>query len=406
MVDPILIIGAGQAGASLAAKLRGLGFAGGITLIGEEPALPYQRPPLSKKYLAGELGLDRLLVRAPSWYQEQRIEVMTDQRVLAIRPDAKSVTLSDGRQLAYDKLALTTGSRPRRLPAAIGGELGGVFTMRDLHDADGIAPHLRAGRQMLIVGGGYIGLEAAAVAAGKGLQVTVIEMAERILQRVAASATSDYFRALHRRHGVDVREGTGLARLTGNAGQVSGAELSDGTRLTVDLVIVGIGVVPNDDLARAAGLAVDNGIVVDGQCRTSVQDIYAAGDCASFPWHGQPTRLESVQNAVDQAEHAAAAMLGAVTPYDPAPWFWSDQYDVKLQIAGLNRGYDDVVLRPGKREFAQSVWYFRGDTLLAVDAMNDALAYGFGKKMLEAGKSLPKSAAADPASDLKAWATA
>jgi 3-phenylpropionate/trans-cinnamate dioxygenase ferredoxin reductase subunit len=211
---------------------------------------------------------------------------------------------------------------------------------------------------------------------------------------------------LHRRHGVDIREKTGLTRLVGTAGRVTGAELADGTRLEVDLAIVGIGILPNDELAKAAGLAVDGGIVVDGQCRSSVADIYAAGDCASFPWRGLPTRLESVQNAVDQAEHAAAAMLGATAAYDPAPWFWSDQYDVKLQIAGLNRGYDTVVLRPGKREFAQSVWYFRGETLLAVDAMNDALAYGFGKKMLEAGKTLPQSVAADPAGDLKAWAAA
>jgi 3-phenylpropionate/trans-cinnamate dioxygenase ferredoxin reductase subunit len=406
MIDPIVIIGAGQAGASLAAKLRALGFDGGITLVGEEPALPYQRPPLSKKYLSGELGLDRLLVRPPSWYQEQRIEVITHQRVVAIQPEAKSVTLTDGRDMTFGKLALTTGSRPRQLPAAIGGTLDGVFTMRDLRDADGIAPHLLPGKRLLIIGGGYIGLEAAAVAASKGLSVTVIEMAERILQRVAAPATSDYFRALHRRHGVDIREKTGLTRLVGTAGRVTGAELADGTRLEVDLAIVGIGILPNDELAKAAGLAVDGGIVVDGQCRSSVADIYAAGDCASFPWRGLPTRLESVQNAVDQAEHAAAAMLGATAAYDPAPWFWSDQYDVKLQIAGLNRGYDTVVLRPGKREFAQSVWYFRGETLLAVDAMNDALAYGFGKKMLEAGKTLPQSVAADPAGDLKAWAAA
>ncbi len=406
MEGPILIIGAGQAGASLAAKLRALGFGGPMTLIGDEAALPYQRPPLSKKYLAGELSVDRLLVRAASWYQEQRIEVITDRRVTALQPEAKTVTLSDGRQLSYGKLALTTGSRPRRLPAAIGGDLNGVFTMRDLRDADGIAPHLLAGKRMLIVGGGYIGLEAAAVAAGKGLKVTIIEMAARILQRVAAAATSDYFRTLHQRHGVDIREEIGLTRLTGKAGQVTGAELSDGTILDVDLVIVGIGIAPNDDLAQAAGLAVDGGILVNAQCRTSSPDIYAAGDCACFPWHGLPTRLESVQNAVDQAEHAAAAMLGAESDYDPTPWFWSDQYDVKLQIAGLNRGYDMVVLRPGKRAFSQSVWYFRDDILLAVDAMNDALAYGFGKKMLEAGKTLPKSVAADPAADLKAWAAA
>jgi len=404
MTDPIIIIGAGQAGAALAAKLRELGYAGPITLIGDEPALPYQRPPLSKKYLSGDLGLDRLLVRPASWYQEQRIDVLTGHAVAAIDPTRKTIRLDDGRTLPFAKLALTTGSRPRRLPAAMGGSLGGVFTMRDLKDADAIAPHLQPGKRLLIVGGGYIGLEAAAVAATKGLTVTLIEMADRILQRVAAAETSDYFRDLHRRHGVDLRETTGLRRLVGAAGQVTIAELADGQQLGMDLVIVGIGISPNDDLARAAGLAVEDGIVVDEFCRSSAPDIFAAGDCARFIWRGLPTRLESVQNAIEQAERAAATMLGAVAPYDPVPWFWSDQYDVKLQIAGLNRGYDSVVLRPGKRPGSQSVWYFQGERLLAVDAMNDALAYAFGKKILEAGRTLPKAAAADPASDLKSWA--
>lgn len=405
MTDPIIIIGAGQAGAALAAKLRDLAYAGPITLIGDEVALPYQRPPLSKKYLSGDLGLDRLLVRPAAWYQEQRIDVLTGHAVAAIDPVHKTIRLSDGREMPFAKLALTTGSRPRRLPEAMGGNLGGVFTMRNLQDADAIAPHLLPGKRLLIVGGGYIGLEAAAVAAGKGLTVTLIEMADRILQRVAAAETSDYFRGLHRRHGVDLREAIGLKRLVGPAGQVTSAELSDGSRLDVDLVIVGIGISPNDDLAHAAGLAVEDGILVDDHGRSSAADVFAAGDCARFTWRGMPTRFESVQNAIEQAEHAAAAMLGEAARYDPIPWFWSDQYDVKLQIAGLNRGHDSVVLRPGKRPGSQSVWYFNGERLLAVDAMNDALAYAFGKKMLEAGRTLPKTAAADPASDLKSWAT-
>jgi len=226
------------------------------------------------------------------------------------------------------------------------------------------------------------------------------------LQRVAAPLTSDYFRSLHRRHGVEIREATGLVRLVGDGGRVVAADLGDGTRLPVDLAIVGIGIQSNDDLARQAGLAVEDGILVDGQGRCSLPDIFAAGDCTRFPWRGLLTRLESVQNAIEQAEHAAAAMLGDMPDYDPVPWFWSDQYDVKLQIAGLNRGYDATVLRPGKREHSQSVWYFAGDRLLAIDAMNDALAYALGKKILEAGRTLPKAAAADPTSDLKAWAVA
>jgi 3-phenylpropionate/trans-cinnamate dioxygenase ferredoxin reductase subunit len=316
------------------------------------------------------------------------------------------VLLAGGTALRYGKLALATGARPRRLPAAAGGDLAGVLTIRSLADADALAPALVAGRKLLVIGGGYIGLEAAAVAAKKGLQVTVVEIAQRILQRVAAPMTSDYFRLLHGRHGVDVRESAKLDSLVGDGGRLAGARLADGGVIEADIAIVGIGVLPNDDLARQAGLATDNGIVVDGRCRTSAPDIFAAGDCTNFPWRGQRTRLESVQNAIDQGEHAAAAMLGADKDYDPTPWFWSDQFDVTLQIAGLNRGYSDTVLRPGKRAGGQSIWYYRGDELLAVDAMNDALAYAFGRRALEARRNIPREAAADPAADLKAWAGA
>ena len=405
MTDPIVIVGAGQAGAALAAKLRALGYAGPLALIGEEPVLPYQRPPLSKKYVSRELEFDRLLVRPPAWYGEQRIDLHLNSAVAALNPAEKTVALRDGTVLRYAKLALTTGARPRRLPPEIGGDLAGVFTIRSVADADAIAPRLQPGKRMLVIGGGYIGLEAAAVARTKGMEVTIIEVAERILQRVAAQPTADYFRALHRKHGVTILESTALARLTGEGGRLTGTELKDGTHLPADLAIVGIGILPNDDLARAAGLSVDSGIVVDGQCRTSAPDIYAAGDCARFPWRGEPTRLESVQNAIDQAEHAAAAMLGEQRDYNPVPWFWSDQYDVKLQIAGLNRGYTDCVLRPGKREGSASVWYCRDDTLIAVDAMNDALSYGIAKKVLEAGRSIPKAMAADSAADLKPFLT-
>jgi 3-phenylpropionate/trans-cinnamate dioxygenase ferredoxin reductase subunit len=230
----------------------------------------------------------------------------------------------------------------------------------------------------------------------------VLEAAERILQRVAAAETSAYFRDLHVRHGVVIREASGLDRMVTQNGRIAGVLMKDGAVLPAELVIVGIGVFPNDDLAREAGLAVENGITVDAQGRSSDPDIFAAGDCANFPWQGQRTRLESVQNAIEQAEHAAAAMLGAVEHYNPVPWFWSDQYDVKLQIAGLNRGYDQVVVRPGKRPGSQSVWYYRRGALIAVDAMNDALAYAFGKKALEAGKTIAPAQAADPSVDLKA----
>jgi 3-phenylpropionate/trans-cinnamate dioxygenase ferredoxin reductase subunit len=402
VADPIVIVGAGQAGVALAGKLRAIGYDGPLVMVGAEPIGPYQRPPLSKKYVSGELARDRLLIRPASWYAEQNIDLRISAEVSIISTADRSIKFADGGALRYDRLALTTGAAPRKLPESMGGTLAGVHTIRSLADADAIAPGLQAGRKMLVVGGGYIGLEAAAVAASRGLSVTVLEAAPRILQRVAAPLTSDYFRNLHRQHGVTLLEGAELATLTGADGRVTGALLKAGWSLRTDLAIVGIGVTPNDDLARAAGLDTDNGIRVDERCRTSDSRIYAAGDCANFPWRGQRTRLESVQNAIDQAEHAAAAMLGSTAAYDPKPWFWSDQYDVKLQIAGLNRGYDETVLRPGKRPSSQSVWYYREGMLVAVDAMNDGLAYAFGKKALEMGRSIQKELAADPAADLKA----
>lgn len=394
-----IVIGAGQAGSSLVMKLRKEGYAGPITLIGAEPVVPYQRPPLSKAYLLGDMALERLFLRPEQVYAEQDIALRLGTPVTAIDPAAKTVRLG-GETLAYDMLALTTGSDPRRLPAAIGGDLGGVFVVRTLADVDAMAPHVVEGKRALIVGGGYIGLEAAAVAAKRGVQVTLVEMADRILQRVAAPETSDYFRALHRAHGVDIREGTGLRRLIGENGQVSGAELGDGSTLAVDFVVVGVGIAPATALAVAAGLVLDNGIAVDGLGRTSDPSIWAAGDCASFPYRGGRLRLESVPNAIDHAECVAANMLGAECDYVPKPWFWSDQYDVKLQIAGLNAGYDRIVTRRGEGATA-SFWYYRGETLLAVDAMNDPRGYMIGKRLIEAGRSPDPAAVADPATDLK-----
>ncbi len=393
----VVVIGAGQAGASLVAKLRSEGYEGPITLIGEEPVPPYQRPPLSKKYLLGEMALERLYLRPESYYAEAGIDLRLGVRVTAIDRAARSVVMGAER-LGYEHLVLTTGSRPRHLPAAIGGDLGGVHVVRTLADVDAMAPGFRPGARVLIVGGGYIGLEAAAVAASRGMQVVLVEMAPRILQRVAAKETSDYFRALHGRHGVDIREGVGLERLLGD-GQVSGARLSDGTELAVDMVIVGVGIVPDTALAEAAGLAIDNGIAVDAQGRSSDPAIWAAGDCASFP-HGEGRlRLESVPNAIDMADCVAGNILGRGVDYVPKPWFWSDQYDVKLQITGLSTGYDRIVTRDGGA--AMSFWYYRGDQLLAVDAMNDPRAYMVGKRLIDAGKSADPAVVADAGADLK-----
>jgi 3-phenylpropionate/trans-cinnamate dioxygenase ferredoxin reductase subunit len=402
MADRVVVVGGGQAGAALVAKLRNDGFDGAVTLIGAEPVPPYQRPPLSKKYLLGEMTEERLYLKPAGFYPDHGIELVTGTEVTAIDRAAQEV-VAGGRRFPYDALALTTGALPRLLPVAIGGDLGGVYPVRTLADVDAMAPEVVAGRRVLIIGGGYIGLEAAAVCALKGLKVTLIELADRILQRVAAPATSDFVRALHRSHGVDIRESVGLERLTG-AGRVDGAVLSTGETLGIDFAIIGIGIVPDTRLAEAAGLTLMNGIAVDGRCRTSDPAILAAGDCASFPYKGARIRLESVQNAIDQAEHAARAIMGAEEDYLPHPWFWSDQYDARLQIAGLGTGYDRTVIRPGHRPGGQSIWYFRGDTLLAVDAISDPKAYMQGKRWIEAGVSPDAEALADPESDLRSLA--
>jgi len=395
----VVVIGAGQAGASLVTRLRSRGFDGAITLIGDEPVPPYQRPPLSKKYLLGEMALERLYLRPGAAYAEAGIDLRTGTQATAIDRAAREVVLSGDERLGYDTLVLATGSRPRRLPAAIGGDVQGVHVVRTLADADAMAPGVVAGARLLIVGGGYIGLEAAAVAASRGMQVTLVEMADRILKRVAAPETADYFRALHARHGVDIREGVGLERLLGE-GRVHAARLTDGSEIRVDMVIVGVGIVPDTALAEGAGLATDNGIAVDAQGRTDDPAIWAAGDCASFPYGGGRLRLESVPNAIDMAECVADNIMGLGQDYVPKPWFWSDQYDVKLQIAGLGAGHDRIVTRGAGG--AVSFWYYAGDRLLAVDAMNDPRAYMVGKRLIEAGKSADPARVADPETDLKA----
>ena len=395
----VVVIGAGQAGAALVARLRSGGHAGPVTLIGAEPLLPYQRPPLSKGYLLGQTGADRLTLRSADFYGEHDIALRLGTPVSAIDPQARTVFLESG-TIRYDDLVLATGAVPRRLPAAIGGDLAGVYTLRSVADVDSMRAEFRPGRRLVIVGGGYIGLEVAAVAAGLGLDVTVLEMAPRILQRVAAPETSDYFRALHVAHGVNILESTGLDRLSARAGRVTAARLTDGREIPADFVIVGVGILPDTRLAEAAGLVIDNGIRTDAHGRTSDPQIWAAGDCASFPWQGGRLRLESVQNAIDQAEAVADNILGAGKDYVPMPWFWSDQYDCKLQIAGLNSGYDRIVTR-GPDGAAVSFWYFRGDRLLAVDAMNDSRAYMVGKRLLETGRSPDPAALRDPATNLK-----
>ena len=394
----VVVVGAGQAGSSCVAKLRNSGFEGQITLIGEEPVLPYQRPPLSKAYLLGDMALERMFLRPETFYSENNIELRMSTRVDAINASEQTILIGD-ETLHYDDLVLTTGSTPNRLPTSIGGALDGVFVVRDLADVDAMAARFVEGAKVLIVGGGYIGLEAASVASKLGLQVTLVEMAERILQRVAAPETSDYFRALHSSHGVDLREGIGLDRLLGGDA-VEGARLTDGTELDVDFVIVGVGIAPASGLVTTADLVIENGIKVDAHGRTSDPHIWAAGDCASFPYRDTRIRLESVPNAIDQAEVVAENIMGAEKDYVAKPWFWSDQYDVKLQIAGLNTGYDRVVTR--RTGDAVSFWYYAGASLLAVDAANDPRGYMIGKRLIEAGKSPSPEVIADPETDMKA----
>ena len=290
----VIVIGAGQAGASLCAKLRALGFDGAITLIGEEPVPPYQRPPLSKAYLLGEMEEERLYLRPASYYEENDITLRLGTRVREIDTKAQTVTLGN-ETLSYDHLVFTTGSTPRTLPVHLGGELNGVFTVRDLSDADAMAPYVTAGKRAVVVGGGYIGLEAAAVARKRGVEVTLVEASERILQRVAAPETSNFFRALHEEKGVTIREGVGFETFTG-PDHVNGAVLTDGTELDIDFAIVGIGISPASNIAEAAGVEIENGIKTDAQGRCSAPNTWAAGDCASFPWNGSQMRLESAIN--------------------------------------------------------------------------------------------------------------
>lgn len=404
MTNGIVIIGGGQAASSAAAKIRELDATIPITIFGGERALPYQRPPLSKAYLAGEMTMERLIFRPEQWFDENAVELKTGTFVDAIDRVGKTVTLDDGTVVPYGKLLLATGSRPRKLPRQMTGDLEGIFYLRTARDADRMRTHLQPGHRMAVIGGGYIGLEVAAMASKLGLEVVVIEAAERILQRVASPSTSDFFRTLHHSHGVQILENASVAEIKGEDGKVNSLQLGDERTLPVDLILVGIGVEPQTGLAEDAGLDLQNGIWTDEFCATSDENIFAAGDCASFNFGGEVTRLESVPNAIHQGETAAANMLGQSVVYEAEPWFWSDQYDVKLQIAGLNRGYDDTIVRPGKREGAQSVWYYKGEQLIAVDAMNDAPSFMLARKILQAGKTVPKEVVADADTNLREWA--
>jgi len=393
----IVIVGGGQAAASLAAKARALGYAGDVTILGEEPVAPYQRPPLSKAYLLGEMPLERLTLRGDDWYAANRVTLRVGTKVTGIDRAAKAVLIGDER-LPYDHLALCTGAVPRRLPPKLGAEgLAGIYTLRDLADTDAMAGEFVAGRNLVVVGGGYIGLEAAAVASKRGLTAKLVHTRARILRRVAGVETANAIREMHRAHGVEILEDIGITRVLGE-GRVSGVELANGRILPADFIVVGIGVDPRTDLAEAAGLVIDEGIAVDDQGRTSDPSIWAAGDCAALPGPEGRMRIESVGNAIDMGELVAENMLGAGKTYQPKPWFWSDQFASKLQIAGLCTGHDRVVTRTTE---GQSFWYFRDGRLIAVDALDAPRAYMIGKRLIEGGKSVTPEQVAE-ATDLKA----
>ncbi|TPG13472.1 NAD(P)/FAD-dependent oxidoreductase [Sphingomonas koreensis] len=399
----VLIVGAGHAGAQVAIALRQRGFAGSVALVGEEPELPYERPPLSKEYLAGDKPFERLLIRPPHFWAERNVQMRLGAAVVAVDAESRRVTLGDGRALGYGSLVWATGGHARRLSCA-GHHLAGVHAVRNRADVDRIVAELPAVSRIAVVGGGYIGLEAAAVLVKRGKAVTVIEAQDRVLARVAGEALSRFYEAEHRAHGVDVRTCAAVAAIVGRDGAASGVQLASGEIVPCEMVIVGIGIVPAVDPLRSAGALGDNGVLVDGHCRTSLAHVFAAGDCAAHVNRfadGATIRLESVQNATDQAATIAAFLCGAPQEYDAVPWFWSNQYDLRLQTVGLSAGHDQAVLRgdPATRRF--SVVYLKAGRIIALDCVNMVRDYVQGRALVVAGKSPDPALLADPAVPFK-----
>jgi 3-phenylpropionate/trans-cinnamate dioxygenase ferredoxin reductase subunit len=400
-MERIVIIGAGQAGLQAAATLRAEGFDGALTMIGEEPYPPYQRPPLSKAYLAGDFARERLFLKPDSFYGEIRCDLRLRIAAKSIDRAAKTVHLSGGTVLSYDRLLLTTGARVRKVPVP-GADLAGVHYLRGIEDVDSLRPHFRKGARLVIVGGGYIGLEVAAVAVKFGLDVTVVEAADRVMARAASPQLSAFYDQEHRAHGVKFQLGAMAEAFEGSA-SVEAVKTNLG-RVPADFVLAGIGVMPNCEIAQEAGIVCDNGIAVDEFGASYDPDVFAAGDCTSHPaFAGGRVRLESVQNAIDQAKHAALAMLGQKTPYREVPWFWSDQYDLKLQIAGLAHPGDVRVQRgnPEARKF--SVFHLRDGVVAAVEAVNTAPDYIIGRKLIAARVCVAPERLGDVAIPIKSF---
>ena len=391
----IVVIGAGQAGLQTIMSLRQTGYEGDVTLVGDEAFLPYQRPPLSKAYLSGNMERERLFLKPDEFFTENNVTLKLNTSVESLDAAAKSVTLSNGETLSFEYAVIATGSRPRLLNVP-GRELANIFDLRGMADIDAMQPHFVEGKKLVVVGGGYIGLEAAAVAAGMGLSVHVLEAAPRLLARVAEPEISDFYTRIHQAHGVTLVTESQMTGFVGD-GAVSGVEMADGSIIDADIVITGIGILPNVEIAEAAGLAVENGIVVNEVGQTSDAHIFAAGDCTSHPNDllGRTMRLESVPNAIEQGKAVASAICGTPKPYHQVPWFWSDQYDVKLQIAGVPTQIDSKVLRGDDSSNSFAWFYFTGDKLTGVTAINRPAEFMAGRMLIE--KSLKGELSADPA---------
>lgn len=404
----VVIIGAGQAGAQAVVSLRAEGYEGPIRLIGDEAEPPYQRPPLSKKFLAGEIGFDRVELKPAEFYAGAHCELLLGTRAVEINRAEHYVKTSDGRAVPYDKLLIATGSRVREINVP-GFDLDGVHYLRTVGDVSEIQAHFKPGAKLVVVGGGYIGLEVAAVARKNGIDVTVLETAERVMARVVDPIVSRFYERIHKEAGVVIRTGVTVAGFEGANNKVERVVSGEGDSFPCDFVVVGVGIIPNVELAQSAGLTVENGIVVDECARTSDPDICAAGDCTNHPSgiYGRRLRLESVQNAIEQGKAAAAALTGKNKPYDQVPWFWSDQYDLKLQIAGLSSGYTQAVTR-GDPETGRSfaVFYLKDGVLIAVDAVNRAPEFMMSKTLIARHAKLDPARLADETINMKEVANA